>query len=154
MMQRDSQGWQVTLADLALILFMTSATGLVEARRQGGETAGMALAQAVMSGEAVSIYRAGANAPEMSEWLASQGADPRQRLTIVARYLAGDLARAEADAARLARHAEQAGHNPRIIVEEGKRAELLAFFAYDANEEMAQTLQKKHLEKGPDLAAR
>ena len=153
-MGRIAQGWQVTLADLALILFITSVAGLVEARRQGGETAGMVLAGAAMSGGAVAIYRAGADTPDIEDWLDEQVPDPRQRLTIVARYREGGLEEAEREASRLAHLALAGGHNPRVIVEQGEESDLVAFFAYDAEEQMAQALQDANVEKGGNIAAR
>ena len=150
MIARVSQGWQVTLADLSLILFITTAAALTQARK---DAADIPAGTVIRSGEAVAIYRGGAQMPEMNGWLLSQPQDPRQQLTIVARYLPGGRVAAAAEAARLAGLAEEAGKNPRVILEPGPAGEVLAFLAFDAGAAGAADVAQG-LQDGPVIAAR
>jgi hypothetical protein len=131
MKARAGSGWQTLLADLAIILFMVTASAL----SQNGEEA-----QAASSprGEPVAVYRAGPDAPPLEQWLAGQGADARQQLTIVAHYPAGMQAAALAEAGTLLRAAGRAGLHARLVVEPGEGG-TVATLAYDAA--LAQGLQ-------------
>ena len=106
-------GWQTVLADLSLILFMVCASALSTPAEKSAaithETPPQPLA----------IYRADPDAPPLGEWLRTQQADPRQRLTIVVPYAQDGRAAAADEAERLARAAEAAGFAPRVTVEPG-----------------------------------
>jgi hypothetical protein len=93
MQVRAGVGWQYALADLSLILFMVTASAL--ARQQALPPRPVAKAAAAPAAappsapalaDPVAIWRSGPGAPTLEEWLAAQQLDPRQRLTIVARY--------------------------------------------------------------------
>lgn len=129
-----SFGWQTTMADLAMILFMITAAG-IHAQKQEQQQARQRQAPAVPAlsarGEPLAVYRAQPGAPALGEWLAEQAPDKRQYLTIVARYRPGDAATAARDALGLAEQAGTAGVAARIVLEPGEGAELLATLAYD-----------------------
>jgi hypothetical protein len=126
---RLSFGWQTTIADLALILFMVTAAG---SRAQEQRPA---VAESVESppaqGEPLAVYRSQAGAPPLSAWLAEQAPDRRQRLTIVARYAPGDAATAARAALDLAREAGTGGGSARIVLEPGTGLAVLATLAFD-----------------------
>lgn len=132
MISRVSFGWQTTMADLAMILFMITAAG-IHAQRQEQQQAQQAPAAPSLSarGEPLAVYRAQEGAPPLGEWLAEQAPDKRQYLTIVAHYRPGDAATAARDAVGLAQQAGAAGVSARIVLEPGEGAELLATLAYD-----------------------
>jgi hypothetical protein len=132
-----SFGWQTTMADLAMILFMITAAGIhaqkqeqQQARPQQVQHARAAPALSAR-GEPLAVYRAQPGAPALAEWLGEQAPDKRQYLTIVARYRPGDAAIAARDAVALAQQAGTAGVAARIVLEPGEGAELLATLAYD-----------------------
>ena len=106
-------GWQTVLADLSLILFMVCASALSTPAEKSAaithETPPQPLA----------IYRADPDAPPLGEWLRSQEADPRQRLTIVLQYGGAGRADVAVQAEALARAAEAAGFAPRVTIEPG-----------------------------------
>ena len=135
-------GWQYLLADLSLILFMVTAAALASAEdaparparpavaaRQEPATppaapAPAAPASAAVSprsaqGEVLALYRAAPGAPPLRAWLRDQSADPRQQLTIIAQYRAGEQAQALRQASALAQDAGEAGLRARIVVEPG-----------------------------------
>ena len=92
MQVRTGVGWQYALADLSLILFMVTASAL--ARQQAvpphlppAPVPRPSPPPAVA--EPVAVWRAAPGAPTLEQWLAAQMLDPRQRLTIVARYSNG-----------------------------------------------------------------
>jgi hypothetical protein len=113
------------LTDLAMILFMVTAGAVTQAgeRRRTAPPAPEATPLA--------IYRDEPGAPPFDDWLAAQTADPRQRLTIVARYQSGGGDAALQRAAALLREAEAAGAHPRIVIEPGSGATTTAGLAFD-----------------------
>jgi hypothetical protein len=121
MIARAGSGWQYILADLSLILFMVTAAALASADDPHPvlppPPAGRPLSP---EGAPLALYRAAPGAPPLAEWLREQSADPRQQLTIVAQYGAGDQAAALGRAEALAREAGAAGARARIVVEPGE----------------------------------
>lgn len=146
MSTRAGSGWQTSLADLSLILFMVMA-GVVSRqpakppRPPAASTAAPAK-EAAHEGpsqqtEPLSVYIAAAGAPPLDTWLRDQAVDPRQQLTITAHYSRSDAAgqaRALAQAEQLLDHAGQLGHAARLVVEpgEGPPRAVLAYDAPDA----------------------
>lgn len=150
-------GWQTTLADLSLILFMLmGAVVSAPAPQPVRKSPPPPLPQPPllqpagdwdmpMRAEPVAIYRPGPGAPALGAWLDSQGSDPRQRLTIVVPYAAGgeaaaldkargllqDLgpARGQGRSGRPSRQIGQTG--TRIIVEPGNPADAYAALTFD-----------------------
>ena len=139
MISRVSFGWQTTMADLALILFMLTAAG-VQAQRQleeqkEGQVQQLKRTRAGPSqsamGEPLAVYRAHESALPLGKWLAEQAPDRRQYLTIVARYRPGEAAAAAQEAVGLAQEAGAAGVSARIVLEPGEGGDMLATLAFD-----------------------
>jgi hypothetical protein len=129
-------GWQTTLADLALILFMVTAAAMAEKPDEARKAPEPVVAGAPVpaAGEPLAIYRVAPNAPPLSEWLANQPRDDRQNLTIVARHRVGDTAEATRKALALAREAAAAGRNPRIVIEPAPSGDLIAVLDFDGRQ--------------------
>lgn len=125
MRARAGSGWQTVLADLALILFMVTASVVAS---QKPDTAAAAVPEVPTRGEPFAIYRPGRGSPPLGVWLAEQGADPRQLLTIVVPYASGGQAAAVEQAAGLAR---QATVPARIVIEPGNPGDAYAALAFD-----------------------
>lgn len=131
---RAGTGWQTTLTDLALILFMITASA-VSAMQEG--TAAHPSPQA----EPLAVWRSGKEAPPLEAWLVDQPRDPRQLLTIRAAYSPGKQGPALDEAVRVARAAGAAGLAARIVVEPGEGG-TSATLAYDRPpEKLARALQ-------------
>lgn len=130
MMARAGSGWQYILADLSLILFMVTAAALASGEDAPAKPA---VADQPLSPQAepLALYRAAPGAPPLGQWLRDQSADPRQQLTIVARYRPGEQTAALDEAAALARQAGAAGMGARIVVEPGPGGATAAL-AYDS----------------------
>ncbi|WP_121114699.1 hypothetical protein [Croceibacterium ferulae] len=113
-------GWQTTLADLALILFLVSASAL---DRQ--EDAAPPTITVPQQGAPAAIWREGAGAPPLAEWLAGEQHDARLQLTLLA--TPADGARALALAADLP--------GARVVVQPAKGQDratgITAVLAYD-----------------------
>lgn len=125
-------GWQTTLADLALILFMVTAAAMAETPEAAEPvTAG---APVPAGGEPLAIYRAAPDAPPLGDWLAGQPRDPRQNLTIVARHAGGDATDTARAALALAQEAATAGHSARIVIEPAERGDLVAVLDFDGRQ--------------------
>lgn len=129
MMRSCGNGWMTTLADLSIILFMITAADLSRAGlADTAQVVGKPLAEPVAS------FRPGNGAPSLTHWLASQPADPRQRLTVLIQ-LGG---RAPDDVLQpglvLMRQAEKAGYRARLIVEQADAPDTIAYLAYDAED--------------------
>jgi len=135
MISRISFGWQTTMADLAMILFMVTAAGISAQQQQKPQSQLVPVSRSQPAqGEPLAIYRAHTNAPPISDWLAEQAPDQRQYLTIVARYQPGNVESAARKAVALAQEAGMAGVPARIVLEPGEGAELLATLAFDRPE--------------------
>lgn len=131
MSARAGSGWQTSLADLSLILFMVMA-GIVS--RQPAKPSKPPVASAAVppkqaaregpsqQAEPLSVYIAASGAPPLDTWLRDQAIDPRQQLTITAHYSRSDSAgqaRALGEAERLLERAGQLGRAARLVVEPG-----------------------------------
>lgn len=136
---RGGQGWQTSLADLSLILFLVAAAA---ASQQAAKPSVKPPARASSSQsspapspqtEPLSVYVAAPGAPPLAQWLREQAADPRQQLTITARYGPGEGAQSRAltEAGQLLAEAGAQGRSARIVVEPGMGA-VRAALAYDS----------------------
>jgi len=132
MIVRAGTGWQYLLADLSLILFMITAAALAQtdSAADAAAKAGEEVTAISPQGEPMALYRVGAGAPPLGDWLREQSADARQQLTIVAQYAPGKQTDALSRAEALAREAGQAGASARIVIEPGPGGTTAAL-AYD-----------------------
>lgn len=138
MIPRLAGGWQTTMADLSLILFIVSVAGL-QAGKAG--KAGLDEHAPPAQAEPLAVYRAGEGAPPLGEWLAEQAPDPRQHLTIVATYRPGEADAAAREAIALAQQAAARQQPARIVLEQGDTARVTASLAYDQpSADMARNL--------------
>lgn len=134
-------GWQLILADLALILFLLTLSALPAAeaetgrkladRAARGEEARAVPASAEIAA-AQALFRPVSGGPSLTQWLASQPHDPRATLTVFARYQAGEEAAAWQAAQALAAEARGRDVPVRAIIGAGAEADLYASLAYDA----------------------
>jgi hypothetical protein len=131
MIARSGSGWQTVLADLSLILFMTTAAVVAEPPAPTAPPPRAAPTLPAL-GEPVAVWSAVPGGPTLGDWLAQTAQDPRLRLTIVA-------SPAEADTAL--RLAAGAGRAARVLIEPEASGPLLATLTYD-QALLAQGLQK------------
>ncbi|OYW44833.1 MAG: hypothetical protein B7Z08_02030 [Sphingomonadales bacterium 32-68-7] len=124
----EGHGWAITLADLAIILFMLTAADLANS---GGPAP--AASASVATAEPIAVYRPGNGAPPLAAWLASQPDDPRQQLTILVRHDGRGDDDAIAQGLALSAQAGAAGRAARLIIEHSDRDEVAATLGYDAD---------------------
>jgi len=137
---RGGHGWQLILADLALILFLMTLSALPAAEAESGQRladreARESDARGVPRPEvapAQALYRAVPGGPGLGAWLAAQQPDPRATLTIFATYRAGGEAAAWGRTEALAAEARASGARVRTIISVGAAEEIYASLAYDA----------------------
>lgn len=111
---QSSSRWQTVIADLSLILFLVAASAIGDdAASEPGAQAGDSVS--------LSIWRAGAAAPPLSEWLAESAPDDSQRLAITITYGQGGLAGAIAEAETIRRAAGAAGADALLEIVPGAR---------------------------------
>lgn len=134
---RPGQSWQTALTDLSLVLFMITAGAVSQQQaKPHKQTPPKVQAPATPSPspqtEPLSVYIAAPGAPPLTAWLDQQAADPRQQLTITARYgsTPGEQARALVEAGKLLAQAGAQGRSARIVVEPGE-GPVRAALAYD-----------------------
>ena len=132
MIARAGSGWQTVLADLSLILFMTTAAAVREAPADSApaplphSTSLPALAQPV------AVWSAAPGGPGLAGWLGAAGGDPRLRLTILA------PTSASGEALALAATADRPA---RVVLEPDRSGPVQAMLGYDQSG-LAQTLQR------------
>ena len=137
-------GWQTIIADLSLILFMVTTAAMVQAPEVPTTSDAVKAEQGGVPtrGAPLGVYRAGDGAPPLSQWLAMQARDDRQRLTVIGRYPTGGdgMAQASAAALKLAEEAARAGTAARIVLEplgagaDQRNVEVTAVLAFDGAE--------------------
>jgi hypothetical protein len=140
---RAGVGWQYALADLSLILFLVTAAALARQPVAPPPAAPPAeKPEAVALADPVAVWRAGPGAPSLDEWLAGQAIDPRQRLTIVARYADGRAQEAFARAEGVIRKVRKLPPSTRTVVEPAGADDLSATLTWDgADPALARPLQ-------------
>lgn len=115
---RAGTGWQTTLTDLSLILFMVTASVL---QQTSDGPAPRARAQTPSDrSDPVAVWRPGPDAPPLAVWLAAQAGDPRQIVSILASYRGAGQAEAVRTASDLAGETQRAGRTARVLVEPGE----------------------------------
>ncbi|MEP0189693.1 MAG: hypothetical protein ABJP70_01545 [Erythrobacter sp.] len=130
-----ASGWQLILADLALILFLLAVaalSGVASNPRTSNPTDNPEPA----AGPSQALYRAAPGTQSLTQWLRDQPRDPRASLTIYATYEVGSGDHALAETQALADQAVGAGYNPRMIVEPGEKTEVFASLAFDATKQL------------------
>lgn len=137
---RGGQGWQLILADLALILFLLTLSALPDeeaetarglaSRAVQEKTARDAMQSEVAAAQA--LFRPVPGGPALGDWLAAQAPDPRATLTIFAIHAPGKEAAAWARAEALAAEARARGSRVRTIISAGPAEDIYASLAYDA----------------------
>ncbi len=145
---RLANGWQITLADLALILFLSAAAAIGpqnEPASAQAEPGGGGLL--TIAADPVSVFRADGTA-SFDEWLSSRLTDPRERLTIIVRHAPGRRQEAFESVARMALTAQAHGFEPHMTIEPAPRDEALAVFAFAGTIDLARSLQ----DHSPDKA--
>lgn len=118
-MVRAGSGWQTVLADLSLILFMTTAAAVSEAPAEPPAAPQLRLPAL---GEPVAVWRSGPGGPSLNAWLAGEPADSRLRLTLVAAPSDGPAALAMAATAT---------RPARVLIEPGLTSQPYATLTYD-----------------------
>jgi hypothetical protein len=126
---QGGNGWQLLLADLALILFLLTLTALPDEDAAVAPPELAAAPPAIAASQA--LYRPVERGPSLREWLTSQPLDPRATLTIFVRYRGEEEAQAWRRAQQLAREAAASGARIRTIVAPGEISETYASLAFD-----------------------
>lgn len=142
-----ASSWQTILADLCLILFMVTASALANAPDAPLEPDAPEPSRAVakapplpskppiqpsVRAEPVGVWTDGPGAPPLAQWLQTQAADPRLRVTIAVRYLHDSREIALGHAARLSEAAGPRAATARMVVEPGRADGASVSVGYDA----------------------
>lgn len=135
MIRTGAASWQVTLADLSLILFMVTLAGISVSGKDS--PAGLAPEAAPEAAPIQALYRStGAAAPDFGDWLAMQQVDDRMTLAIHIQHPAGDQAWALAQAQRMMAVIQTAAIPYRLQIEPGRRRISYASLGFDGQSSM------------------
>jgi len=121
MIARAGSGWQTVLADLSLILFMTTAAVVAESPAPPAPPP-RAAPNLPALGEPVAVWSGAPGGPALTDWLAQTAQDSRLRLTILA---------SPAEAQTALRLAAGAGRPARVLIEPEASGPPLATLTYD-----------------------
>ena len=120
---RVGSGWQTVLADLSLILFMVTASAVLQAGDDPpAPSGGFAMA------DPVAVWRPSPSGPTLAGWLADQPTDSRMRLTLFVHGPAGSESKA---LHLIAGAATDATASARIVIDRAPGPLLEAILAYD-----------------------
>lgn len=128
--------WQVTLADLSLILFLVTLAGFAARAETGRDDGSSAPSPAVAPSQA--LYRPIEGGQPLGEWLAEQPHDPRATLTIIVHHPQGEAEWAFRQATQLRSAGAEAPFPIRIIIEEDASRSVHASLAFDSPREDAR----------------
>lgn len=129
MIRPPPTSWQVTLADLSLILFLVTLSGFAARTEYGKEGDASATPPSIAPSQA--LYRPIEGGQPLGEWLAEQPPDPRATLTIIVRHPDSEAEWALRQAAELHSAGSGANFPIRVIIEEGASRSAHASLAFD-----------------------
>jgi hypothetical protein len=109
--------WQIMLADLSIILFLTTFSALAKGEAAPPKPAIPVAAPALAVAEPVAMWRAGKGAPPLDQWLNGQAIDNRMRINVHGGYRPGRRDAVMAEAAALSATPALAGRAIRLILE-------------------------------------
>ena len=133
-------GWQVVLADLSLILFITTAATVV--------TPNESTQPALNHSHRDKIFSSMTMTEDIGSWLTDYPRDPRERLWITIYYRRGDFADAVRRAKQTEKTASDAGQTPHITLEQAESNKTMAFFAFDTPPAKAERRAGEKLARG------
>ena len=116
---RVGSGWQTVLADLSLILFMVTASAVLQAGDDPPAPSG-----GFVMADPVAVWRPSPSGPTLAGWLADQPTDSRMRLTLFVHAAAGE----EGAALRLT---AAAAPEARVVIDREPGPPFEAILAYD-----------------------
>ncbi|GGD64046.1 hypothetical protein GCM10010990_11850 [Croceicoccus mobilis] len=131
------QGWAILLADLALILFLVTASAVVprdSVAASGPAGSGDAMPGAMpeaVPGVMQAVYEDAPGAPSLPEWIDSLAMGDSADLTIEAHYGDGELPQAMARAGELASEARARGKRAIVVFSPGEPG-IRVRLSYDA----------------------
>ncbi|MEE4201640.1 hypothetical protein [Erythrobacter sp.] len=131
MIARGDAGWQLILADLALILFLLVLAALAGQTLREEAQAAPAIQAIPALAPSQALYRETPGGPQLGEWLSRQTADVRATLTIVAHHTPEDAAAIWERARRWSDAASETDFAVRVIVRRGQTSDIYASLAYD-----------------------
>jgi hypothetical protein len=128
--------WQVIIADLALILFLTTLAGASaseDIENGVAQSAPVSLAKDEPSiASSQLIYRPVAGAPAFADWIKQEVADPRLQITIHAAYSdVGDDKLVVAQALKLLNEAGNAGLDPKLVMRQSMASDVYATASFE-----------------------
>ena len=136
MITRRVPGWQLILADLALILFLVTLSTLANETSAGtrdtSEADEFAAPIDTQIAASQALFRPTPFGPALDQWLSEQSADPRATLTVFAQHTGTDQLVIWRQARSLADNAARNGFAVRVVITQGPVSDVYASLAYDA----------------------
>jgi hypothetical protein len=127
--------WQIMLADLSIILFLTCFSALAHSKEPEtaplSPPAAVTKAAAPIVAEPIAIWRAGKDAPPLGEWLKTQAADPRLRVNVHGGYRQGRRDAVLIEAAAVTADPSLAGRSVRLILEPAQTNAVMVTLTFD-----------------------
>jgi len=122
-----SHGWQLVLADLALILFLVTLSALASTKSEANKVT----ASTTYVAPAQALFRPTPRGPNLAQWLAEQPHDPRTTLTIIAQHSGEDEGLMWDNAQMMAASIARSNVAVRVVITKGTQSDLYASLAYD-----------------------
>jgi hypothetical protein len=138
MIPAPGTNWQIMLADLSIVLFLTTFSALAQGKTPDEAPPPPAVAAvqpavpaAPIVAEPIAIWRAGKDSPPLGEWLKTQAADPRLRVNVHGGYRQGRRDAVLIEAAAVTADPSLAGRSVRLILEPAQTNSVLVTLTFD-----------------------
>ena len=129
-MTAPGTSWQVMLADLSILLFLTSLSALAQVKSAPAAPAALAPVAPSVA-EPVAIWRAGGGAPRLGEWLKTQASDARMQINVHAGYRPQAREQVLRDAVAISSDPDLEGRRVRVILEPAPTDFVTVTLSYD-----------------------
>lgn len=138
-MNAPDTSWQIMLADLSIILFLTTFSALARVESTSAKAATPAPVAAPaptpppapLVAEPVAMWRPGPGTPPLGQWLKEQAVDTRMRVNIHGAYRPGRRDAVLADAAAISADPALQGRAVRLILEPANSDTITVTLSFD-----------------------
>lgn len=136
MTPQPGTNWQLMLADLSIVLFLTTFSAMAQGSAKPAKPAPAAHAKVEAPAppavaEPVALWRSGGGAPPLGEWLKGQPIDGRMKINVHGAYSAGHREAVLSEATQVTADPALAAKPVRLILEPAETDSVTVSLSFD-----------------------